>query len=157
MIDMLNKDGLFKLKPQILDYFTDITPNWTFSKGDFDGITPQPMASYPDIDLFMWAVYTPSGRNAWVKNPIPGVQELMEKHRRELDDDKRFDILYQIQQKMAVEMPVIPRPAWPKASTSHGHGWATTRPSSTGTPTAARPRPGRDTGTTRARKQPDTG
>jgi hypothetical protein len=33
----------------------------------------------------------------------------MEKHRRELDDDKRFDILYEIQQKLAVEMPVIPR------------------------------------------------
>jgi ABC-type transport system substrate-binding protein len=67
------------------------------------------MASYPDMDLFMWAVYTPSGRNAWVHDPIPGVQELMEKHRRELDDDKRFDILYEIQQKLAVEMPVIPR------------------------------------------------
>ncbi|MGE0057918.1 MAG: ABC transporter substrate-binding protein [Dehalococcoidia bacterium] len=109
MIDMLNKDGLFKLQPQILDYFTEITPKWTFSKGDFDGITPQPQASYPDMDLNLWAVYAPSGRNAYVGKPIPGVNELMEAHRRELDDDKRFDILYDIQRKLAVEMPAIPR------------------------------------------------
>ena len=109
MIDMLNKDGMFRLTPQILDYFTEITPKYTFSKGDFDGITPQPMTSYPDMDLWLWAVYTPSGRNAWVKDPIPGVQELMDQHRRELDDEKRFNILYDIQRKLAVEMPVIPR------------------------------------------------
>jgi ABC-type transport system substrate-binding protein len=100
---------------------TEITPKYTFSKGDFDGITPQPMTSYPDIDLWMWAVYTPSGRNAWVKNPIPSVQPLMDSHRRETDEGKRFDLLYEIQSKLAEEMPVIPRPgiaegfdlAWP--------------------------------------------
>jgi len=109
MIDMLNKDGMFKLTPQVLDYFTEITPKWTFSKGDFDGITPQPQASYPDMDLNLWSVYAPSGRNAYVAKPIPGVHELLEKHRRELDDEKRFDVLYEIQQKLAVEMPAIPR------------------------------------------------
>ena len=110
MIDMLNKDGMFSLTPQILDYFTEITPKYTFSKGDFDGITPQPMTSYPDIDLWMWAVYTPSGRNAWVKNPIPTVQPLLDSHRRETDEQKRFDLLYQIQGKLAEDMPVLPRP-----------------------------------------------
>jgi peptide/nickel transport system substrate-binding protein len=109
MIDMLNKDGLFKLTPNIIDYFTEITPKWTFSKGDFDGITPQPQASYPDMDLNLWSIYSPSGRNAYVAKPIPGVQELLDAHRREIDDEKRFDILYQIQGKLAVEMPAIPR------------------------------------------------
>ena len=33
----------------------------------------------------------------------------MESHRRELDDEKRFDTLYEIQRKLAVEMPTIPR------------------------------------------------
>jgi hypothetical protein len=33
----------------------------------------------------------------------------MDKHRRELDDDERFETLYEIQRKLAVEMPTIPR------------------------------------------------
>jgi len=109
MIDMLNKDGMFNLTPQVLDYFTEITPKYTFSKGDFEGITPQPIATYPDMDLLLWAGFTPTGRNAWVMDPIPGVHELLQQHRRELDDEKRFEILYDIQRGLATEMPVIPR------------------------------------------------
>lgn len=108
-IQMLSQGGHFKIKPNIQDYVSVITPKYTFSKGDFDGITFQPVAGYPDLDLLLWASFAPSGRNAWVAKPIPGVHELLQKHRQEFDEQKRIELVREMQRKLAVEMPFLPR------------------------------------------------
>jgi hypothetical protein len=72
MIDMLNKGGMFKLTPNILDYFTEITPKWTFSKGDFDGISRSPRL--PTRHRPAWSVWAPPRRNAYVASQ-PGVND----------------------------------------------------------------------------------
>jgi peptide/nickel transport system substrate-binding protein len=108
-IEMLSSGGHFKIKPNVQDYQSVITAKYTFSKGDFDGITFQPVAGYPDLDLLLWASFHPSGRNSWVSKPIPKVTELMEKHRREFDEQKRVDLVRDIQKEMAIQMPFLPR------------------------------------------------
>lgn len=108
-IDMLSSGGHFKLKPNLQDYQSVITAKYTFTKGDWDGITFQPVAGYPDLDLLLWASFHPSGRNAWVNKPIPKVTELMEKHRKEFDEEKRIDIVRDVQREMALQMPFLPR------------------------------------------------
>ncbi|HLF79402.1 MAG TPA: ABC transporter substrate-binding protein [Dehalococcoidia bacterium] len=108
-IDMLSSGGHFKLKPNVVDYQSVITAKYTFTKGDWDGITFQPVAGYPDLDLLLWASFHPSGRNSWVAKPIPKVTELMEKHRREFDEDKRVELVRDIQKEMSLQMPFLPR------------------------------------------------
>ena len=108
-IEMLSTGGHFKLKPNVQDYQSVITAKYTFSKGDFEGITFQPVAGYPDLDLLLWASFTPSGRNSWVAQPIPKVQQIMEKHRQEFDENKRIELVRELQREMSVQMPFLPR------------------------------------------------
>lgn len=109
--DMLAGEGHFKLKSNVVDYNTVVTPKYTFAKADFDGISVLPSPSYPDIDTWLYAVYSPNGRNAWVKNPMPPkILELMQRQRRETDEQKRVGILHDLQRDLALQMPDIPFP-----------------------------------------------
>lgn len=106
----LVEGGHFKLKVNVQPYQSVITTQYTFSKTDFDGIAGMPVATYPDIDLQMFASFTPSGRNAWVLKPLPVVDDLMQQHRKEMDSEKRFSILHRIESELAKQMPWISRP-----------------------------------------------
>jgi ABC-type transport system substrate-binding protein len=116
---MLEAGGHFKIKPNVVDSVSVEIPNYLHNGGDFDGFVGAPEAAYPDMDLLLWTSYTPSGRNPFVWAPVPTVQPLLEKHRHELDEGKRQDILHQIEKELAKGMNFVPRPGIGQGFTVH--------------------------------------
>jgi peptide/nickel transport system substrate-binding protein len=107
---MLQAGGHFKLNIKVEDYTSVITPNFTFSHGQYNGITAHPFGSWADWDLGMWNAYTPSGGNDVVGHDTPELKEIMVRHRRELDAKKRIEISNEWQRKIPEFMPVVPFP-----------------------------------------------
>jgi ABC-type transport system substrate-binding protein len=61
-------------------------------------------------DSIVASKYTPGGQYRISNKPLPGITDLATKIRRELDQNKRNDLLKQIQRDLAVLMPDIPIP-----------------------------------------------
>lgn len=112
MAQMLEAGGHFKLNQKTEDYQSVITPQYTFGRGQYDGITVHPFGAWPDWDVAMWNTFTPSGRNDYVGHDFPTVKEIMVRHRAELDPEKRTEIVHEWQREMARVMPLVPFPGF---------------------------------------------
>jgi ABC-type transport system substrate-binding protein len=110
LVQMMNEGGHFKIKLNPDDYTTVITPKYTFGHGTYPDMGTHPFGSYSDLDVCIWNIYSPSGRNDIVNHHTPELQDLMIKHRRELDVKKRTAIAHDWQKAIAKHMPVVPFP-----------------------------------------------
>ena len=108
--DMLASGGHFKLKVNVVDNATVFVSKYQNGKGDFDGISFLNSGSYPDIDAWLSSVYTVPGRDAWVKNPLPKVQEMILRQRREFDEQKRIAMIRDMQKELALQQPAVAFP-----------------------------------------------
>jgi ABC-type transport system substrate-binding protein len=106
---MLQEGGHYKLtlSQKTNDEFRS---KYIFNKGQFEGIATVPFGQWPDLDIALWALYSPGGRNDYVGKPVPKAHDLLIKHRREFDLKKRADIAREWQKEMAAFMPAIPYP-----------------------------------------------
>jgi ABC-type transport system substrate-binding protein len=110
--EMLQAGGHFKLKTVTGPYATFFQPNYLRAHGNFDGIAPDPSGSFPDIELQLDNNYQPGAKNDVIGDwgNVPGLQDIMDRLRNELDPNKRNDIVKEFQKFMAVQMPAVPYP-----------------------------------------------
>jgi ABC-type transport system substrate-binding protein len=120
IVQMWNEGGHFKIRLNPEDYTTVITPKYTFGKGQYPDLGTHPYGGYSDWDLAMWNLFSPSGRNDIVAHHTPELQEIMVKHRRELDLKKRIPLAHEWQRRIAYHMPVVP---FPGAGTTFNLHW----------------------------------
>jgi ABC-type transport system substrate-binding protein len=106
-VDGWNKSGLFKANmnrlpyPQFLDQM--------YQKRDFKGIAVQQydfVYNEVDLNLYNW-YHSKGGRFHWMKGDTK-LDDMIMKQRREIDDQKRTDIIHDIQKHMAGSFGVIP-------------------------------------------------
>jgi ABC-type transport system substrate-binding protein len=132
---MLQQGGHFKLNVQVLEYNTIFQPKYIFGHAQFEGIAGVPYGSWPDFDMLIWSLFSPKGRNDMVgPKPNQKIQDIMVKHRRELDDKKRTSLAHDWQRAMVEDMPAVPYPGeatsfnltWPwLANATTYQGWTT--------------------------------
>ncbi|HLF76946.1 MAG TPA: ABC transporter substrate-binding protein [Dehalococcoidia bacterium] len=106
LVEMISKDGLLKPKPNRVPS-AEYLPNYTFAHGQYEGVAYVPVGGLPDIDMHIFAIYEPGGRNDYVFKAVPGAHELALKHQAELDSKKAQAISKEWQVAMAKEMPTI--------------------------------------------------
>lgn len=120
-------DGLFKLKQVNPPYATEYLPKYYWNKGDFEGIAVGATTDYPaDPDGHIFAYYHSKG--ARQKTAFQGTDtidtksdSMIEAQRRELDAEKRLQMIKDWQKYVATTMPTVPFPglastfsfAWP--------------------------------------------
>lgn len=111
---MLEADGLFKLKQVNPEYQTEYLPRYYFGKGDFKGIAVGASTQYPDVDQFMFAYFHSKGARQKVafqgQDADTTSDQLIEQQRRELDTEKRIEIIKDWQRHSAEKMPMLPFP-----------------------------------------------
>lgn len=118
---MLQEGGHFKLKVNTGDYTVWYQPTYIRGRAQWEGIawTPGNHDAIPDVDSALWMFYAPNARNdgiySWDR--VPGLEDLMVRHRRERDDSKRVAITHELQRFLAKHMPAIKFPG--VASTFH--------------------------------------
>jgi ABC-type transport system substrate-binding protein len=115
----------FKLRQNNPDYQTDYLPKYYFGQGDFKGITVGASTTYPDIDGYLFNYYYSKGgrqKTAYKgQNGDARSDSLIEAQRKELDANKRVEIVKEWQRYMATKFLMIPYPgqspayslAWP--------------------------------------------
>lgn len=122
-------DGLFKLKQVNPPYATEYLPKFYWNKGDFNGITVGATTDYPaDPDGHIFAYYHSKGSRQKVAfkgtDTIDAKSDAMiDAQRKELDADKRIQMIRDWQKYVATTMPTVPFPgltstftfAWPWA------------------------------------------
>jgi ABC-type transport system substrate-binding protein len=110
MAQMLQQGGHFKLNVKTGDYTAWAQPTFFRGRGQYEGISwTSGLQSGADIDSSLWGFYAPGARNdgiySWDR--VPGLEELMKKERKELDDKKRTEIIHDIQKFLANHQPAI--------------------------------------------------
>lgn len=111
---MLQEGGHFKLRVNTGDYTSWFQPEYFRARAQYDGIawTSGNHNVVPDLDSVLWGFYAPNGRNdgiyAWDR--VPGLQNLMERHRREMDGEERLAVAHDLQRLLAQEMPAVKFP-----------------------------------------------
>jgi ABC-type transport system substrate-binding protein len=110
---MWQQDGHFKLKINGGDYNAWYQPTYLRGRAQWEGIAWTPGGTPGnDIDIGIWGWYAPGARNdgiyAWDR--VPGLENVMKRHRRESDVKKRQTITQELQKLLAKEMPSFPFP-----------------------------------------------
>lgn len=112
--DMLEDGGNFKLKQINPDYQTEYLPKIYFGKGDFKGIAVGASTAYPDVGQYMFAYYHSKGPRQKVAFQGQGGDArsdgLIEAQLRELDRNKRVELIKEWQRYMATKMLMVPYP-----------------------------------------------
>ena len=112
----LEADGLFKLKQVNPPYATDYLPNYYWNKGDFKGIAVAATTDYPgDPDGHIFSYYHSKGSRQKVafkgtETIDAKMDKMIEDQRRELDPQKRVQMIKDWQKYAATTMPTIPFP-----------------------------------------------
>jgi peptide/nickel transport system substrate-binding protein len=130
---MLETEGAFKLRTNIVDYQTVWLPKYLYSKGDFDGITLTLCTLFPDVDGYLFAMEHQRGQ--YIRRPFTDskMDDLVDKQRREFDRERRIDLIKEYQRYAATKMydsPVSGQAlsfglSWPWIGNSGVyHGWA---------------------------------
>jgi ABC-type transport system substrate-binding protein len=101
---MLETDGLFKLRTNIVDYQTVWLPKYLYSKGLFDGITLTLTTLFPDVDGYLFAMEHSKGQ--YIRRPFldSKMESLVEGQRKEFDANKRTDLIKEYQRYAATKM-----------------------------------------------------
>jgi peptide/nickel transport system substrate-binding protein len=121
---MFEDSGMFKIKVINPDYATEYLPNIYFGQGNFKGIAVGATTAYPEVDLFMFAYFHTQGARQKVafqgKDGDAKSDQMIEAQRRELDYNKRLQLIRDWQKYVATTMPMIP---YPGQSTGYGMAW----------------------------------
>ncbi len=111
---LLEADGLFKLKLVNPDYQTEYLPKYYFAKGDFKGIAWGATTQFPEIDQYLFAYFHSQGSREKStfqgKNGDTKSDGLIEAQRKELDGNKRRELVKEWQRYAATWMPQILSP-----------------------------------------------
>lgn len=101
---MLETDGLFKLRTNIVDYQTVWLPKYLYSKGLFDGITLSLTTLFPDVDGYLFAM--DHSRGQYIRRPFfdAKMDQIIDAQRREFDRNKRADLVKEYQRYAASKM-----------------------------------------------------
>jgi ABC-type transport system substrate-binding protein len=107
---MLSEGGHFKLKINTGDYTQWYQPTYLRGRAQWEGIAWTPGGGGgTDIDAALWGFWAPGARNDGVYSwdIVPGLQDILTRHRQELDNEKRVAITHEFQRAMAVQMPCM--------------------------------------------------
>ena len=107
---MLQEGGHFKLKVNTGDYTAWMQPTYFRVRGQYEGIAwSSGNMNGEDMDAALWSFYAPGARSdgiySWDR--VPGLEDLMKRTRRELDNNKRVSLLHDLQRLLAKEQPAI--------------------------------------------------
>jgi ABC-type transport system substrate-binding protein len=109
MAAMMSEAGVFKMTLDGLIYDTSWRDARVSAGTGFAGILYH-RASALQADLILTQKYTPDGRNAVSKTPLPIVTDLVKKQRTEIDSQKRLSIIHEIQKQLAQDWPDLSLP-----------------------------------------------
>lgn len=117
---MFSAGGFLKPTVKVLPH-NEYNEKLHLSNGMFEGIASLGAGSAADPDFIFSARYLEGSAYSHFPGPLPTIQPLLDKQRKELDPERRTDIIRQIQEELASEMPTIPHPglglglniAWP--------------------------------------------
>lgn len=123
---MMEEGGAFKFKVVNPDYATDYLTNIYFGKGNFKGVAIGATTQFPEVDQFLFAYFHSQGSRQ--KVAFQGKElvdtksdQMIEAQRKELDANKRAQMIKDWQKYAGVQMPMVPYPgqantfslAWP--------------------------------------------
>ncbi len=96
-------------KSNAVDFVPVFIPKYIQGKSKFEGVAYLPVNGIPDIDMHIFAIYMPGGRNDYVsdKSYLGDAYDLAIKHQQELDPQKGHDIAKQWQMAISKTMPDI--------------------------------------------------
>jgi ABC-type transport system substrate-binding protein len=123
MQGMLEGEGHFKFKVNTGDYIAWYQPTYLRGRAQWEGIAWTPGGGgATDIDANLWGFWAPNSRNDGVYDwsRVPGLQDFMQRERRETDDKKRTAIVHDFQREMAKQMPCM---LFPGLATSFSFYW----------------------------------
>ncbi len=126
MADMLQSGGHFKLNTKSGPLATYYQPIYQIANYNaYEGLASyQAFGAQPDWTMTMWFTSAPGGRaeglGRW--EAAPGLQDVMEKARKEQDPQRRIALGKEWQQIMSDNMPWIVYP-WPGGVTSFSMKW----------------------------------
>jgi len=122
---MLEAHGDFKFRQNNPDYQTEFIPKYVFNKGNFNGIYVAATTTHPEVDGPLFSVFHRQGNAQHMALDGVGGDErlfsLIEAQRKELDANKRVQIVQEFQRYIATKMYSLPYPgqarpytlAWP--------------------------------------------
>jgi hypothetical protein len=84
-------------------------PKYLSTHAQFEGIALLRATGQPDVDLHLSTKLLPTGRNSFIGTPIGGgANELILAARQEQNNDKRAQMVKDLQKILDVEMPAVP-------------------------------------------------
>ena len=101
---MLETDGMFKLRTNIVDYQTVWLPKYLYSTAQFDGITLSLTTLFPDVDGYLFAMEHSKGQYNQRPTVDAKMEKLIEDQRREFDPNRRADLIKEYQRYAATKM-----------------------------------------------------
>ena len=122
--EMLQRDGHFVLDRKVGDYASWYQPTYNRSTL-YDGLASfQVVSGLPDWNMTIWNTTAPGVRNAYINSwdDVPGLRDIMVRHRDERDPQRRVTIAHDWQKLMASEMPYIPY-SQPSGTATFSFAW----------------------------------
>ena len=123
LAEQLNSSGVYRVKTEVIDYQTDYLPNYNTNGvkkpsgfyHNFEGISPQIVADWPDVDMYISAFMRPGGSFYKWEDGTPAnfpndgaLMAMFDAQRGEFDTNKRYSILRDIQKHLAVKQYHVP-------------------------------------------------
>jgi len=110
VLGMLTDNGKFDLSARALDHNTEWRETCQRSGAlAFDGICYATSGGYNE-ETYLVSVYTPNGKYRISAQPVPKFTDWVTRIRQELDNNRRNQMIRDIQKELALEMPMIPMP-----------------------------------------------
>jgi ABC-type transport system substrate-binding protein len=106
--NMLQEGGHFKLKVNNGDYPTWYQPTYLRARAQYEGIA-YCAGGGGDLDAYLWGRWAPGSGDDMVYDwsRVPGLEEIMLRFRREIDEKKRLAAVHDFQREMAKQMPAM--------------------------------------------------
>ena len=121
-VQMLQAGGHYKVKLNGGHYGNWYQPEYLRKRAQVEGMYYVPGGGGPDMDLALWGRWAPGSGDDFIYDwaNVPGLEDIMKRHRRELDDKKRVAINHEFQKEMAKQMPVV---LFPGQATAFNFHW----------------------------------
>jgi peptide/nickel transport system substrate-binding protein len=102
------EDVGFEIARKPEEYQNEWLPKYFYGRGDFDGLSWVPGGGRSAIGQFLQTFYHSSGQGNIPPGVDPHLDSLVEKQARELDKNKRTELIHEIQRYNAKEMKLVP-------------------------------------------------
>ena len=111
LVGGVNAVGDFKITFQSVNFQQVFIPQYQNQKGDFKGMILLGQAESPDYDWVMYNTFYPESPNYFSKTLVDQkIVQTIDAQRRELDKNKRHDLLRDFQRYMGTKMYILPMP-----------------------------------------------